>query len=59
MTFWKCSTHLLHLGELPAGVIVVPQVLLVAHQDNGNIGTEVLHLRGPLLWNVLCGERNT
>lgn len=44
--------YLLHLGQLPPCVFVVPQVLLVAHQDDWNIGAEVLHLRGPLLWDV-------
>jgi hypothetical protein len=46
--------YLFHLGKLPAGVVVVAQVLLVSHEDDGNVGAEVLHLRGPLLWDVLC-----
>lgn len=45
---------LLHLGELPPCVIVVPKVLFVSHEDDGNVRTEVLHLWCPFLWNVLC-----
>lgn len=50
--------YLLHLGQLPPCVLVVPQVLLVPHQDDGNIGTEVLHLGRPLLRNVFCPGRD-
>ena len=57
---WVCvynigvySRYLLHLGQLPPRMLVVAQVLLVPHQDDGNVGAEVLHLRGPLLRNVL------
>ena len=48
-----CVVYLLHLGELPAGVLVVAQVFLVSHQDNWNVGAEVFDLRGPLLRDVL------
>lgn len=47
------NCYLLHFGELPASVLVVSQVLLIAHQDNGNVGAEVFHLRSPLLRDVL------
>ena len=46
-------TYLLPLGQLPSGVVVVVQVLLVADQDDGNVGAEVFHLWGPLLRDVL------
>lgn len=46
--------YLFHLGQLSPRVLVVPQVLLVAHQDDRNIGTEVFHLRCPLLWDIFC-----
>ena len=45
--------YLLHLGKLPAGVLVVAQVFLVPHQDNWNVGAEVFDLGGPLLGDVL------
>lgn len=51
------SVYLLHLGQLSACVLIIPQVLLVPNQDDGNIGTEVLHLRCPLLRNVFCPRR--
>ena len=50
------NVYLLHLSELPAGVLVVAQVFLVPHQDDWNVGAEVFDLRGPLLWDVLCEE---
>lgn len=49
--------YLFHLGQLSARVLVVTQVLLVSNQDNGNIGTEVFHLWGPLLWDVFWEEK--
>lgn len=48
------SPYLLHLGQLSPCVLVIPQVLLVPHQDDGHIGTEVFHLGRPLLGNVFC-----
>lgn len=48
--------YLLHLGQFSACVLVIPQVLLVPHQDDGNIGTEVLHLRCPLLGDIFCSR---
>lgn len=51
--------YLLHLSQLSPCVLVVPQVLLVPHQDDGNIGTEVLHLGRPLLRDVFCPGRDT
>lgn len=45
--------YLLHFGQLPPGVLVISQILLISHQYNGNIRTEVFHLRGPLFWDVL------
>jgi len=47
------DVYLLHLGQLPAGMLVVAQVLLVPHQDDRNIGAEVFDLGGPLLRDVL------
>lgn len=47
------GTHLLHLSQLSPCVFIVPQILLIAHEDYGNVGAEVLHLRRPLFWNVL------
>lgn len=47
-------TDLLHLSQLSTCVFIISQVFLVSHQDNGHIGTEVLYLRSPLLWNILC-----
>ncbi len=51
------ATHLLHLEELVASVFVVAQILLVGHQDYGNVGAEMLDLRSPFLGDVLCGVR--
>lgn len=48
------STCLFHLGQLAACVFIIAQVLLVAYEDDGNIGTEVFDLGSPFLWNVLC-----
>lgn len=55
----KRSLYLLHLGQLSPCVLIVPQVLLVPHQDDGNIGAKVLHLRRPLLRDIFCpgGEK--
>lgn len=39
-------------------MLIVAQVLLVPHQDDGHVGAEVLHLRGPLLRDVLCEEQS-
>lgn len=50
----KECQHLLHLSQLSACVLIIAQVLLVSHQDDGNRGAEVFDLRGPLLWNVFC-----
>lgn len=50
--------YLLHLGQLSPCVLIIPQVLLVSHQDDGDIGTEVLHLRRPLLRNIFCPGRD-
>lgn len=51
-------SHLLHLGQLSTCVLVIPQVLLVSHEDYGNVGTEVLHLRRPFLRNIFCPGRD-
>lgn len=52
--------HLFHLGQLPARVLVISQVLLVAHEDDGHVGAKVFDFGRPLLWNVLCeGETKT
>lgn len=54
------NINLLHLSQLPAGVLVVAQVLFIPHQDDGDIRAEVFHLWSPLLWDVLYtreGER--
>ncbi|XP_072772227.1 apolipoprotein B-100-like [Nerophis lumbriciformis] len=40
-------------GQVLLDVVVVAQVLLVAHQDDRHVGAEVLHLRHPLLRDVL------
>ncbi len=47
-------TDLFHLGQLSTCVLIVAQVFLVSHENDGHVGTEVLHLRSPLLWNILC-----
>lgn len=47
------GTHLFHLGQLPACVFVVTEILLVPHKNDGDIGTEMFDFRGPFLWNVL------
>lgn len=44
--------HLLHLGQLPPCGLIIPQVPLVPHKDDGDFGTEVLHLRRPLLRDI-------
>lgn len=49
--------HLLHLGQFSACVLIITQVFLVSYQDDGNIGTEMFDLWGPLLWDVFCGEK--
>jgi len=46
---------LLHLPQLLDRVGVVAQVLLVADQDDGDVGAEVLDLGRPLLGDVLQG----
>ena len=46
------DTHLLHLGQLSACVVIVPQVFLVADQDDRDIGAEMLHFRRPFFWYV-------
>ena len=48
-------THrlLLHLHQLTLRVLVIAQILLVPHQDDGHVGAEVLHLGRPLLGDVL------
>lgn len=51
--------HLFHLGQLSACVLIVAQVFLVSHQDDGNVGTEVFDLWGPLLRNVFCEGKRT
>lgn len=38
-------------------MLVVPQVFLVAHQDDGNVGAEVFHLRRPLLRDIFCPRK--
>lgn len=48
------SWYLLHFGQFPTCVLIVAQIFLVSDQDDGNVGTEVLDLWGPLLWNVFC-----
>ncbi len=54
----EAFVYLLHLGQLSPCVLIVPQVLLVPHQDDGNIGAEVLHLRRPLLRDIFCPGRD-
>lgn len=49
----RALLHLFHLGQLPACVFIVSEVLLVAHKYDGDVGTEVLYFRGPFLRNVL------
>ena len=44
---------LLHLHQLALRPLVVAQITLVADQDDRHVGTEVLHLRRPLLRDVL------
>lgn len=49
----ETGTCLLHLGQLPACVVIISEVLLVPHKDDWDIGAEMFHFRCPLLWNVL------
>lgn len=51
------QTDLFHLGQLPARVLIVTKILFVAHEDDGDIGTEVFHFGGPFLWNVLYQKK--
>lgn len=52
-------THLFHLGQLPARVLIVTKILFVPHKNDGDIGTKVFHLGGPFLWNVLYEIKNS
>ena len=53
------ESYLFHLCQLTTGVLIIPQVLFVAHEDYGNIGTEVFHFWSPLLRDVFwTGPRN-
>lgn len=54
MMMLEAETHLFHLGQLPTCVFIISKVLLVAHKDDGDVGTEVFHFGCPFLWNVLC-----
>ena len=49
----KLHRLLLHFSEFLDGVWVVAEVLLVADEDDGDVGAELLRLWRPLLWNVL------
>ena len=49
----KLHRLLLHFSEFLDGVWVVAEVLLVADEDDGDVGAELLHLWRPLLWDVL------
>lgn len=57
LRFLSLLRYLLHLGELTASVFVVAQVLLVAHQDDGDVGAKMFYLRSPFFRNVLCKEK--
>lgn len=54
----ETDRHLFHLGQLPACVFIVAKILLIAHKNDGDIGTKVFDFRGPFLWNVLYESRN-
>lgn len=54
----QTDRHLFHLGQLPARVFIVAKILLIAHENDGNIGTKVFDFRGPFLGNVLYESRN-
>ncbi len=45
--------YLFHLDQLPACVFIIPQVLFIAHKDDGNVGAEMFYLWRPFLWNIL------
>lgn len=47
------NTHLFHLGQLPACVFIIPEILLVTHENDRDVGTKVFHFGGPFLGNVL------
>lgn len=49
----KSKGDLFHFGQLASSVLVVTQVLLVPHEDDGNVRTEMLHFWRPLLRDVL------
>ena len=44
---------LLYFPKFLDRVWVVAEVLLVADEDDGDVGAELLHLWRPLLWDVL------
>ena len=49
----KLHRLLLNFSEFLDGVWVVAEVLLLADEDDGDVGAELLHLWRPLLWDVL------
>ena len=38
-------TYLFHLSQLPTSIVIIPQVLLVTHQNDGHIRTEMPDLQ--------------
>jgi len=57
LAFVGLERGLVHLLEFALGVFVVPQIFLVAHQDNRHVGAEMPHFRRPLLRNILQAVR--
>ncbi|KYN30894.1 hypothetical protein ALC56_14706 [Trachymyrmex septentrionalis] len=54
-TLLRLNWLLFHLAELLDGIRIIAQVFFVSNKDNGHVWAEVLHLRCPLLGNVLQG----
>lgn len=52
-SLFRTDRQLLHLGQLGQRRRVGAQVDLVAHQNDGNVRAEVLHLGPPLLGDVV------
>lgn len=46
--------HLFHFGKFPPSVLIITEVLFVAHEDDGYIRAEMFHFWCPLFWNIFC-----
>lgn len=60
-TLWSyrdAPWYLLHLHQLTACVLIIAQVLLIAHKYYGYTGAEMLHFRGPCHWMIFWKSDN-